>query len=261
MNNEDSRSGAGRRLIRDDTFTFHCHPGVECFCRCCRDVDMYLYPYDIIRMKNRLGISTGHFLEQYTYYGFRDNPCFPSLMLKMSDTKEKPCPFLSQQGCTIYEDRPSSCRSYPVERAVARSSDGNEREVCYFITNHPYCLGHKEPRRWTIREWTKNQKIESYNEMNDLWVDVDSMFRTNPWGSEGVNSPNFNMAFTACFDTDRFRIFVLDSSFLSRFDMSKERIEQIKESDVDLMKLGFDWVRFFLRQSGPLKERVKTQGD
>jgi len=37
------------RLTRDDTFTFACHPGVSCFNQCCRDVNIFLTPYDIIR--------------------------------------------------------------------------------------------------------------------------------------------------------------------------------------------------------------------
>ncbi len=112
-----------RKLLVEDKFRFDCHPGVSCFTRCCKDADMYLYPYDIIRMKNRLGISSDRFLEQNTFRAIRDNPYFPSLMLKMSDDKEKSCQFLSSEGCTIYEDRPFSCRAYPLEHAVARTGE------------------------------------------------------------------------------------------------------------------------------------------
>ena len=37
-----------RKLLVEDKFRFDCHPGVPCFTRCCKDADMYLYPYDII---------------------------------------------------------------------------------------------------------------------------------------------------------------------------------------------------------------------
>ncbi|MBW2643800.1 MAG: YkgJ family cysteine cluster protein, partial [Deltaproteobacteria bacterium] len=77
---------SGRKEIyAEDKIRFDCHPGVSCFTRCCKDADMYLYPYDIIRMKKRLGISSDRLLELYTFQAFRDNPYFPSLMLKMSD--------------------------------------------------------------------------------------------------------------------------------------------------------------------------------
>jgi hypothetical protein len=81
---------SGRKKIHaKDKIRFDCHPEVACFTRCCKDADMYLYPYDIIRMKNGLGMSSDRFLEQYSFQAFRDNPYFPSLMLKMSDDKEK----------------------------------------------------------------------------------------------------------------------------------------------------------------------------
>ncbi|MBW2638755.1 MAG: YkgJ family cysteine cluster protein [Deltaproteobacteria bacterium] len=244
---------SGRKKIHTkDKIRFDCHPEVACFTRCCKDADMYLYPYDIIRMKNGLGMSSDRFLEQYSIQAFRDNPYFPSLMLKMSDDEEKSCPFLSPEGCTIYKDRPFSCRSYPLERAVARSGDENGRKVLYFIMRHSYCLGHKESREWTVNEWVEDQEVELYNEMNDLWVDVDSIFRANPWGDQGIDSPALKMAFMACFNIDMFKKFIFESSFLSRFDLPGERIEKFKRSDVELMKFGFDWTKFFLTGSGPL---------
>jgi len=217
---------------------------------------MYLYPYDIIRMKNRLGISSERFLEQYTLTAFRDNPYFPSLMLKMSDENEKSCPFLNPKGCALYEDRPFSCRAYPLERAVARSGHNGKRAVCYFIANHAYCLGHKESREWSVQEWIENQQIQTYNDMNDLWVDIDTLFRGNPWGSQGINGPAFKMAFMACFNVDTFRRFIFKSTFLSRFDVSPERIEEVIASDVELVKFGFEWIMFLLSGTGPLTLRT-----
>ncbi len=241
-----------RRVFEQDSIRFDCHPGVTCFTRCCKNADMYLYPYDIIRMKNRMGISSGQFLGQHTFQAFRDNPYFPSLMLKMSDDREKSCPFLSPKGCAIYEDRPFSCRAYPLERAVARTGGEVGRAVCYFITSHSYCLGHKESKEWTVEEWIKDQQIQLYNDMNDLWIDIDTIFRGNPWGPQGVNNPALKMAFMACFNIDELKKFIQESTFLSRFDVQQDRIQLIMESDVELMKFGFDWIKFFLTGKGSL---------
>lgn len=241
-----------RRLIKD-TFRFNCHLGVTCFTRCCKDADMYLYPYDVIRMKNRLGISSDRFLEQYTFQAIRDNPHFPSLMLKMSDNDEKWCPFLSKKGCTIYEDRPFSCRAYPLERAVARIGDDAKRAVLYFVAEDSYCKGHEEPREWTIKEWIEDQKLQLYNDMNDLWVDIDTLFRANPWGPQGIDNPAFKMAFMACFNVDEFKKFVFESTFLSRFNVPQDKIDRLRKSDVELMTFGFDWIKFFLTGKGPLR--------
>jgi len=240
------------RRLTTETFNFDCHSGVTCFTRCCRDADMYLYPYDVIRMKNRLNISSEKFLDRYTFQAIRDNPYFPSLMLKMTDGNEKPCPFLADNGCTIYQDRPFSCRAYPLERAVARIDNDDGRTVLYFIAKDSYCMGHKESCEWTIKGWIEDQQLTPYNEMNDLWVDIDTLFRANPWGPQGTNSPALKMAFMACFNVDEFKKFIFESTFLSRFDVSRQRICRLKDSDVELMKFGFDWVKFFLTGKGPL---------
>ena len=217
---------------------------------------MYLYPYDVIRIKNRLNISSDLFLEQYTFQAIRDNPYFPSLMLKMTDNDEKWCPFLSIKGCTIYEDRPFSCRAYPLERAVARTGEKTERSVLYLIAGDSYCKGHKESREWTVVEWIEDQQIQLYNDMNDLWVNIDTLFRANPWGPQGLESPALRMAFMASFNVDGFKKFVFESTFLSRFNVDQNRVARPGDSDLELMKFGFDWIKFFLTGNGPLKRSV-----
>jgi Fe-S-cluster containining protein len=248
-----SATGGRNRRLTKNTFCFDCHPGVACFTRCCKDTDMYLYPYDVIRMKSRLGITSDRFLEQYTFQAIRDNPYFPSLMLKMTDNKEKWCPFLSTKGCGIYEDRPFSCRSYPLERAVARTGDESQRTVLYFIAEDTYCKGHEESREWTIKEWIEDQQIQLYNDMNDLWVDIDTLFRANPWGPQGIDNPALKMAFMACFNIDEFKRFVFESTFLSRFNVHQDKASQLWESDIELMTFGLDWIKYFLTGKGPLR--------
>jgi Fe-S-cluster containining protein len=242
-------------LRETDTFEFACHSGVSCFTRCCRDTDMYLYPYDIIRLKTKLGLTSEEFINRHTVVAIRDNPSFPHVMLKMSDAEDKACPFLTDDGCSVYEDRPFSCRAYPLERAVARYGESDDREIRYFIARHPYCKGHSEKRMWTVQEWMNNQKLEAFNAMNDLWVDIDTIFRNNPWGDHGLESPSLKMAFMACFNVDKLRNFVFNSSFLTRFNVDNERLERLQTDDAALMIFGFDWVRFFLTGKGSLSEK------
>ena len=239
-------------LRETDTFEFACHPGVGCFTRCCRNADMYLYPYDIVRLKTNLGITSEAFIHEHTVVAIRDNPHFPHVMLKMSEAKDRACPFLTADGCTVYEDRPFSCRAYPLERAVARFGKKGQREVRYAIARHSHCQGHGEKTTWTIQDWMENQKLEPFNKMNNLWVDLDTLFRSNPWGERGLESPALKMAFMACFNVDKLRDFVFNSSFLSRLEVDDERVEKIKTDDTALMVFGFDWVRFFLTNRGPL---------
>lgn len=246
---------AGQILSDRDTFTFACHPGVPCFTRCCRGADMYLYPYDVIRLKHRLGMDSDAFLETHTDTALRDNPHFPSVMLKMSDAGDRACPFLTDAGCTVYEDRPFSCRAYPIERGVGRSGPDGRKIDFYSIARHDHCKGHLEATTWTVRDWLADQGAVEYNAMNDLWVDVDTLFRKNPWGERGLASPAFGMAFMASFNMDRFRRFVFESTFLSRFEVARERLDEMQTDDVALMRFGFDWIRSLLTGDGTVKQR------
>ena len=241
----------GRILGPSDAFNFDCHSGVACFTRCCRDADMYLYPYDVIRMKRRLDLSSGKFLERHAVVAVRDNPHFPHVMLKMSEASDRSCVFLTADGCAVYSDRPYSCRAYPLERAVARRG-GGQRTAYYGIARHAHCQGHREPREWTVATWAADQGLAVFDAFNDHWVAIDSILRANPWGPGGPQSPAARMAFMACYDMDKFRQFVFESSFLKRFRLPDKRIEAIRSADEDLMLLGFDWVRLMLRNQGPL---------
>ena len=55
-----------RKLTPESRFKFRCHPGVPCFTECCGKTTIILTPYDILRLKNRLRIPSGEFLEKYT---------------------------------------------------------------------------------------------------------------------------------------------------------------------------------------------------
>lgn len=245
---------ADRILLGEDTFRFACHSAVECFTRCCRNADMYLYPADIIRLKHHLGMTSPEFLAEHTITAFRENRYFPNVMLKMSDAPGNPCSFLSDQGCTVYENRPYSCRAYPLEPAMFGDRHDRFRIRCY-VVRHSHCLGHRENPEWTAEQWMKDQGMEDYHEINADWAQLNMLFSRNPFGDQGIDHPAMKMVYMATYNVDTFRRFVYDSSFLSRFAVPEERLEKIQENDTDLLLLGFDWIRRFLAGEGPLKER------
>jgi Fe-S-cluster containining protein len=253
--NKNIRLGeTDRYLLGDGTFRFGCHSGVACFTRCCRDADMYLYPYDIVRLKNCLDMTSEEFLSRYTTTAFRENPYFPNVMLKMSDRPGKPCSFLFDDGCTVYEDRPFSCRAYPLEPVLSGDSEGR-LNIRSYVVCHSHCLGHREAKEWTARQWMEDQQMDEYNEINACWAQIDTLFRQNPFGDRGVDSPAMKMAFMASYNVDTFRRFVFESSFLSRFLVPEERLETVRSSDTELLLLGFDWILRFLCGQGPLRDK------
>ena len=149
------------------TFRFSCSPDVPCFNACCRDLNQFLTPYDILRLKNHLGLSSGEFLEQYTSQHTGPESGLPIVALSPKDTHDLMCPFVSPGGCTVYENRPSSCRTYPLVRALSRSRQTGEITEQFMVLREPHCLGFKKGKPQTAPQWIDEQEIAAYNEINN----------------------------------------------------------------------------------------------
>ena len=54
------------------------------------------------------------------------------------------------------------------------------------------------------------------------------------------------MFFMVCYNIDAFKDFVFKSSFLDRFEVEQETLDQIKDDDVALLRFGYRWLRFAL---------------
>lgn len=229
--------------LGDKEFTFACHKEVSCFTRCCRKVDMFLFPYDVLCLKNALGIDSQEFIQKHTRLVQGENPYFPAVMLKLNEDDN--CPFLSEEGCSVYPDRPSSCRTYPLERAIDRRERPGLRDY-YFLTRHEYCKGHFEKKVLTVKQWIRKQRLEQYNLMNDLWGEMDTIFSTNPWRGEGAGGEKQRLAFMVCYDIDGFRRFAVQSRLLDKFRLAKDQKRRMEEDDSELLKFGFEWLKLIL---------------
>ncbi len=54
------------------------------------------------------------------------------------------------------------------------------------------------------------------------------------------------MLFTACYDLDKFREFVFESTLLQRFEVDEYFVEEMRYDDEGLLRFAFLWVRFSL---------------
>ena len=233
-------------LTRISRFQFRCHPGVACFTRCCRNVNIFLSPYDILRMKKRLGVSSEEFLGKYTISLIPEASGFPVVLLKMQEDQNKACPFVTSEGCSIYEDRPWPCRMYPLDQSEANGG-------FHFLAQPSFCLGMEEDREWTVMEYLEDQGLAPYNEMQNLLGKISSHPRLS---GEFIRNPKIQeMCRMALYDLDRFRRFVLESRFLQIFYIEKEIIQKIATDDVELMKLAHRWLEFGLISGETLKMR------
>ncbi len=95
---DSPKSLAIPRLSREDTFQFECGPHVRCFTECCARLELRLTPYDVLRLRQRLGISSEAFLDRYTITQLATENGFPQFIMKMGSTGEKRCPFVTESG-------------------------------------------------------------------------------------------------------------------------------------------------------------------
>jgi Fe-S-cluster containining protein len=236
----------GTPLKKNDRFNFRCHRDLACFNQCCRNLNLFLYPYDALRLKKSLGMDSDRFLEVHVDVVMREGNYFPDVLLRMADNESRTCPFLSEAGCSVYPDRPDTCRTFPVEHGMRFKQRPGESEIVSFFRPPDFCQGQHENQAWTLSDWADDQDAATYNRMTAKWAGVKALFQKDPWGSEGVNGPKGKMAFMAAYNIDRFREFVFQSSFLKRYRVKKTLVKKLRASDRELLLFGFEWIQYFV---------------
>jgi len=233
------------RLTGKDKFCFECGKNLSCFNRCCADVNIFLTPYDVLRMRTAVGLGSAEFLAQYTLVPFDKSQHLPTPLLCMSDSEEKQCRFVDPvNGCTIYGDRPWPCRMYPLGKASPGELAGDDSQPFYFVMKEDVCKGHERTRQWTVDGWEEDQGVAEYAEFGELFKEI----TLHPALAKGVTiSPQqIEMYWIALYDLDKFRDFIFNSSFLRRFDLTGENLEALRADDTALLRFGFKWVRLAL---------------
>ena len=246
INEEDRAAVLAQTLAEGETFSFACHEGLTCFTQCCRNLNLFLYPYDVLRLKNGLGVSSEEFLDTYTDMVMRAGNHFPDVLLRMSDNEEKTCPFLADSGCAVYPDRPDTCRTFPLEQGIIFEGGAGKARDVYIFRPPDFCLGQYESRTWTTQSWAEDQEAVTYHEMTIRWSEVKALFQSDPWGAEGPSGAKAKMSLMATYNLDRFREFVFHSTFLKRYKVKKEALKRIGSNEEALLRFGLEWVKFFL---------------
>ena len=238
-----------KKLTLDSPLKFRCHPGVRCFTACCGGIKIVLTPYDILQLTKRLGLAAHEFLHQFTQPTYLENTDMPGVMIKLREDDNK-CPFVTPEGCTVYTDRPTACRYYPVGMADfheggTRDAAGNEsvseEEKFFFLVREDHCKGFEEDKEWTIREWRADQGVDIRDEMNKEWLRL--VMRRKSFGQQASLSEQAKrMFFMASTDIATFRKFIFESSFLDTYILDEDTINKIKEDDVELMLFSFKYL-------------------
>lgn len=249
------------KLTLDSSLQFECHPGVSCFTACCHNIKIVLTPYDILVLRKRLNMPAHEFITEYTEPTYLEKTDMPGLQIKLVGEKNG-CPFVTPQGCTVYADRPSACRYYPVGMADFHEggTDNAAEEKFFFLVKEPHCKGHEEPKRWTIREWRQDQGVDLRDDMNKEWLRL--VMRRKSFGHQAsLSEAAQRMFFMASTDLDTFRNFIFESSFLDTYEVDAETLAAIKEDDIKLMLFSFKYLANTLFGAAGLTiKKEKIQG-
>jgi hypothetical protein len=237
------KSGMVPRMLEPESkLRFRCYKGISCFNACCRHADVTLAPYDIIRLKGRLGMGSPEFLKRHTVPFQMDAQGVPGVKLKTDDTGT--CLFMdAEAGCTVYEDRPTACRYYPVGLLTMKPADVPSDRQNYFLIQEAHCKGHLEDRELTVEEYREEQGVKAYDDLSREWYQI--MLKKKSAGP-AVGQPSemsLQVFFMASYDIDRFRRFVMSDNFRAVYDLEEGFYESVAEDDIALLRFAYTFLR------------------
>ena len=237
------KSAAMPELLTGQTrIKFKCYKGISCFNACCRNADVTLAPYDVVRLKQRFGMTSEEFLKQYTVPFKMDQDGVPGL--KMRTNEDGVCVMLDgDNGCGVYPDRPTVCRYYPVALLNMREKDSTEAQENYSMVRESHCKGHEEERELTINEYRKEQGCEEFDLRNRDWYRLILKKKSAGPGVGRLSDMSLQLFFMASYNLDMFRRFVLSDKFRTTYTLNDTFYQVVEKDDLILLDFAFQFLR------------------
>ncbi|MDH5767009.1 MAG: YkgJ family cysteine cluster protein [Gammaproteobacteria bacterium] len=221
---------------------FKCHKGISCWNACCKQADITLTPYDILRLKQATGKDSSGVLKDHTVPFTMDADGVPGIKLRTTD--EGTCLFMDEEtGCTIYENRPTACRYYPLGNLSLKKADQAHENQHFVLVKEDHCKGHEEDRGINIQDYRAEQKVEDYDQHNIEYFQL--ILKKKSMGP-GVGKPpemSLQLFFMAAYDQDRFRRFVLSDAFKNNYTLDDKTYDDIANDDVACLYFGYRLLR------------------
>ena len=247
-------------LDLDSEIQFHCHKNISCFNACCKNIDITLTPYDIVRLKRRFNMTSSQWVNQFTVPFPMDAHEMPGLKL-ITKPGSSACVFLREEGCSVYEDRPVACRYYALGSMGVRKQGGSKVEDIYFVVKEDHCKGHDEPRKLTVREYLEEQGIFEYDENNRHWRDI-VLKKRSSGPTIGKPSSRSLQLFDMCsYDIDNFRAFFNSKGFDQVFDLSEQQKKSLTDDEDKLFQFSCRFLKqvLFGELSIPVKSDAREK--
>lgn len=227
-------------LALESSFKFHCHEGLACFNRCCQAPTIALSPYDILRLKQFLGLSSGEFLRRYTLQGTEESSNLPLVFMDAFRSRGGGCPFVGAEGCTVYEHRPVACRLFPITMGSQYTEIGIVDY--YFCRKLDYCRGFTGEVEWTVASWQANQGFTEFDQGRREWLEI--LLKAGLQGP--LEDQVRDLVATAAYDLDRFRQSLLEPAFLKTNISADQALEDLRRDDLALLQFSYRYLKTIL---------------
>jgi len=239
----------------DREIRFRCRKGIACWNACCSDIDIALTPYDVVRLKRRLGLDSGAFLREFTVPYEMEKDGLAGVKLKPVEGGTA-CRFMGTEGCAVYDDRPTACRYYPLALLAMRRQGEPTDTDSYALVKEAHCLGHQEPRTLTVADYRREQGLEEYDALARGWRQLVLKKKSSGPTVGKPSKRSLELFFMACYDLDRFRDFVASEAFARVFDFPADEKAKSLADDIALLQFAFRFLRqvMFGEVSLPLRQ-------
>jgi hypothetical protein len=228
----------GQKLDPGAAFRFACHPGLACFNSCCTGKRLPVLPYDLLRLRLALGMTSQDILA--SYIELEEDPVsgWPTLRLKLTDQDR--CPFVGDQGCGVYAHRPAACRLYPLSRAVSPAQGRRPAHEVFLRLTTSGCLGWEQPREMTVPQWLLDQDLAPYNQANDRLLPL--LLHPARQGRVSLDQRQTHGVILALYNLDVFRPMLAQPGLAARWGLDTEQARAAQGDDLALLGLGQTWL-------------------
>jgi Fe-S-cluster containining protein len=244
----------------DREIRFRCRKGIACWNACCSNIDITLTPYDVLRLGKRLGMDSGAFLREHTFPYEMEKDGLAGVKLKPAEGGTA-CAFMRPEGCSVYEDRPTACRYYPVALLAMRKQGESTDQDAYALVKEAHCKGHDEPRTITVAQYRREQGLDDYDALARGWRQL-VLKKLSSGPTVGKPSKrSLELFFMACYDLARFRSFVSSDAFRALYAVADGELAEILADDTQLMLFGFRFLRqvLFGEETIAMREEALAQ--
>jgi len=230
------------RIEKEATFRFSCHPSVACFTDCCRQLELALTPYDVLRLKKACSLSSEEFLDRYVIMEQEEDETFPRFYLTMVDDGRASCVFVSDAGCTLYQDRPGACRAYPLGRAAIRQADDTMDEF-FVLLQESHCQGFQELQEQNGATYCTEQGLAIYSRFNDAVAALlqhDQIRQGKKFSEEQIEQ-----FILALYNLDQFRTLLFTGQIAGATKVDDTTRQRLAD-DEELLLYAIDWLKDIL---------------